>query len=59
MKGTEKFCTTKEFRQKYLPISDINLRRMINEEGAPILRIGRKFLIPVDKFLEWVENKIK
>ena len=53
----QKFCTTKEFRKKYFPISDNKLREMINREGAPVVRIGRKFLIPVEKFLAWIETQ--
>jgi hypothetical protein len=56
----QKFCTTKEFREKYFPISDIKLREMINKEGAPVIRVGRKFLIPIERFLRWIEeNKIE
>lgn len=53
----QKFCTTKEFREKYFPVSDIKLREMINREGAPVVRVGRKFLIPIEKFLEWIEKE--
>lgn len=53
----KRFCTTKEFREKYFPISDIKLREMINREGAPVVRVGRKFLIPIEKFLEWIEKE--
>ena len=52
----QKFCTTKEFREKYFPISDIKLREMINKEGAPVIRVGRKFLIPIERFLRWIEE---
>ena len=59
MKGTERFCTTKEFRERYFPVSDIKLREMINKEHAPVVKVGRKFLIPVDEFFTWIkENKI-
>lgn len=53
----QKFCTTKEFREKYFPVSDIKLREMINREGAPVIRVGRKFLIPIERFLEWIEKE--
>ncbi len=53
----QKFCTTKEFRERYFPVSDIKLREMINREGAPVVRVGRKFLIPIEKFLEWIEKE--
>ena len=53
----QRFCTTKEFREKYFPISDIKLREMINREGAPVIKIGRKFLIPIDRFLKWIEKE--
>jgi excisionase family DNA binding protein len=53
----QRFCTTKEFREKYFPISDIKLREMIHREGAPVVRIGRKFLIPIDRFLEWIDKQ--
>ena len=53
----QRFCTTKEFREKYFPVSDIKLREMINREGAPVIKIGRKFLIPVERFLEWIEKE--
>ena len=55
---TEKrFCTTREFREKYFPVSDIKLREMINREGAPVIKVGRKFLIPIERFLEWIEKE--
>lgn len=53
----QRFCTTKEFREKYFPVSDIKLREMINKEGAPVIRVGRKFLIPIERFLEWIEKE--
>jgi hypothetical protein len=53
----QRFCTTKEFRENYFPVSDIKLRDMINREGAPVVKVGRKFLIPIDRFLEWIEKE--
>jgi len=33
---------------------------MINREGAPVIKVGRKFLIPIERFLRWIEeNKIE
>lgn len=52
----QRYCSTKEFREKYLPISDIKLREMINRDGAPVVRVGRKFMIPVEKFCAWLEQ---
>ena len=53
----QRFCTTKEFREKYFPISDIKLREMINREGAPVIRVGRKFMIPIQRFIDWLETQ--
>ena len=55
--NTQKFCTTKEFREKHFPISDIKLREMINKQGAPVVRVGRKFMIPIERFVEWLESQ--
>lgn len=30
---------------------------LINRQGCPKIRIGRKYLIPVRKFIEWLENQ--
>jgi len=60
MVAEQKFCTTREFREKFFPVSDNKLREMINREGAPVIRVGRKFLIPIERFLRWIEeNKIE
>lgn len=60
MVAEQKFCTTREFREKFFPVSDNKLREMINREGAPVIKVGRKFLIPIERFLRWIEeNKIE
>jgi hypothetical protein len=53
---TQRFCTTKFFRKNYLPISDNKLRELIHA-GAPCLHVGRKFMIPIQKFLDYLENE--
>jgi len=30
---------------------------LINRQGCPKIVVGRKYLIPVQKFLEWLENQ--
>lgn len=50
------FMTAKEVNKAYLNISEVKLYELLNKEGCPKINIGRKYLIPVEKFLNWLET---
>ncbi len=39
---------------KYLGISKANSYQFMDSKGFPILRIGKRKLVPKDKFLIWI-----
>jgi predicted DNA-binding transcriptional regulator AlpA len=41
---------------KYLGISRANSYQLMDSTGFPTLRIGKRKLVPKDKFLNWVNN---
>ncbi|NSW92808.1 MAG: helix-turn-helix domain-containing protein [Firmicutes bacterium] len=51
------YMTTKELNRAYLNISEVKLYELLNRKGCPKINIGRKYLIPVEKFLNWLENQ--
>lgn len=41
---------------RYLGISRANSYQLMESKGFPTLRIGKRKLVPKDKFLVWVNN---
>lgn len=52
----KQFMTAKELNKAYLNISEVKLYELLNREGCPKINIGRKYLIPVEKFINWLED---
>lgn len=52
-----KQCYTVADLCRILPIGRNAVYRLVNEEGFPKLRVGRKIIIPVRKFHEWIEQR--
>lgn len=50
------FMTAREINKNYLNISEVKLYQLLNREGCPKICIGRKYLIPVEKFINWLEG---
>lgn len=42
---------------KYLEISRAGAYEVMHSEGFPLIRIGKRMIVPRDKFLEWVDNQ--
>ena len=42
----------------YLGISKANSYQLMDSKGFPILRIGKRKLVPKDKFLIWINNNL-
>ena len=40
-----------------LGISRANAYQLMHAKGFPTLRIGKRMLVPKDKFLEWLDSK--
>ena len=43
---------------KYLEISRAGAYELMHSEGFPLIRIGKRMIVPRDKFLEWVEDQV-
>ena len=43
---------------KYLEISRAGAYELMHSEGFPLIRIGKRMIVPKDKFLEWVEDQV-
>lgn len=43
---------------KYLEISRAGAYELMHSEGFPLIRIGKRMIVPRDKFLEWVEEQV-
>ena len=52
----KQFMTAKEINKAYLNISEVKLYELLNRKGCPKINIGRKYLIPVEKFIGWLED---
>ncbi|NLB80257.1 MAG: helix-turn-helix domain-containing protein [Clostridiaceae bacterium] len=52
----KRFMTAKELNKAYMNISEVKLYELLNRTGCPKINIGRKYLIPVEKFLNWLED---
>ena len=46
-----------EMAAKLLGISLSSAYELMHEEGFPALRIGSRFVVPKDKFQQWVEQQ--
>ena len=42
---------------KYLEISRAGAYELMHSEGFPLIRIGKRMIVPRDKFLEWVDDQ--
>ena len=54
----ERRLREKEDISKYLGISKANSYQLMDSKGFPILRIGKRKLVPKDKFLIWINNNL-
>lgn len=52
-------CFTVEQVATYLGISRSLAYQLAHEEGFPAIKIHNRFVIPQDRFLEWVEKQLK
>ena len=41
----------------YMRISRAEAYEQMHSEGFPLIRIGKRMIVPRDKFLEWVDNQ--
>lgn len=41
----------------YMRISRAEAYEQMHSEGFPLIRIGKRMIVPKDKFLEWVDNQ--
>ena len=41
----------------YMRISRAEVYQQMHSEGFPLIRIGKRMIVPRDKFLEWVDNQ--
>jgi len=42
----------------YMEISRAGAYELMHSEGFPLIRIGKRMIVPRDKFLEWVEDQV-
>lgn len=43
---------------RYLGISKANSYQLLNSKGFPTLKIGKRKLVPKDKFLVWINSNL-
>ena len=41
-----------------LGISRANAYKLMNSKGFPVLKVGKRLVVPKDKLLAWMEKKI-
>ncbi|WP_168118529.1 helix-turn-helix domain-containing protein [Paenibacillus sp. HB172176] len=41
------------------PIGRNAIYRLVNEEGFPKIRVGRRIIIPVEMYEEWIKNRVE
>ena len=58
MNNTKKNLTVAEMRE-YLGIGRATAYELVNSDGFPSFRIGRKILINVDALQEWMSQNIQ
>ena len=44
--------------KRYMRISRAEAYEQMHSEGFPLIRIGKRMIVPRDKFLEWVEDQV-
>ena len=44
--------------KRYMRISRAEAYQQMHSEGFPLIRIGKRMIVPRDKFLEWVEDQV-
>jgi len=54
--GAEPLVHTVADLQKVLRIGRVTAYQLVNTEGFPVLRLGRKILIPADGLKEWLSR---
>ena len=42
---------------KYMEISRTGAYELMRSEGFPLIRIGKRMIVPKDKFLQWVDEQ--
>ncbi|MCW3795399.1 helix-turn-helix domain-containing protein [Paenibacillus sp. LS1] len=57
MLNTNKMFFTVEELYEILPIGKNAVYKLVKEEGFPKLKVGKKIIIPVKGFMQWVEHK--
>ncbi len=45
-----------EANEKILHVSENKLYELLNRPGCPKLKIGRKYLLPTAKFINWLDE---
>lgn len=40
-----------------LGVSDCSAYELMREDGFPSMRIGHRYVVPKDKFIQWVEQQ--
>ena len=43
--------------KEYMRISRTQAYEQMHAEGFPLIRIGKRMIVPRDKFLQWVDNQ--
>ena len=44
--------------KRYMRISRAEAYEQMHSEGFSLIRIGKRMIVPRDKFLEWVEEQV-
>lgn len=52
----KQLLTVKEL-QDYLNCCSTIAYRLVHTDGFPVVRLGRKILVPVDRLNEWLEKQ--
>ena len=42
---------------EYMEISRAGAYELMRSEGFPLIRIGKRMIVPKDKFLQWVDEQ--
>ena len=41
-----------------LPISKTNIYSLVHSKGFPAITVGRRIIVPIDKFNEWLNTSV-
>jgi hypothetical protein len=52
----EKVTITRKDVTEILGIGQANADRLLRMPGAPVIRVGRRLIIPKEPFLKWVDE---